>query len=72
MVSKLTMFAKRSMLLFVYKNDKEKKEFKRKINIIIGYTKNEKYPLFDYVLFKYGTTNIYIFFSLLIYFKYSN
>ena len=55
MVSKLTMFAKRSMLLFVYKNDEEKKEFKRKINIIIGYTKNERYPLFDYVLFKYGT-----------------
>ena len=55
MVSKLTMFAKRNMLLFVYKNDEEKKEFKRKINIIIGYTKNEKYPLFDYVLFKYGT-----------------
>ena len=58
MVSKLTMFVKRSILLFVYKNDEEKNEFKRKINIIIGYTKNEKYPLFDYVLFKYGT-NLY-------------
>ena len=58
MVSKLTMFAKKSILLFVYQNDKEKTEFKRKINIISGFTKNEKYPLFDYVLFKYGT-NLY-------------
>ena len=54
MVNKLTMYTKKSILLFVYKNDVEKTEYKRKINIITSFTKNEKYPLFDFVLFKYG------------------
>ena len=54
MANKLKMFAKRNILLFVYNNEQEKNDFIKKINILIGMTKNEKYPLFDYVLFKYG------------------
>ena len=54
MANKLKMFVKRNILLFVYKTEQEKNDFIKKINILIGMTKNEKYPLFDYVLFKYG------------------
>ena len=58
MANKLKMFVKRNVLLFVYKNDKEKNDFIKKINLLIGITKNDKYPLFDYVLFKFGC-NLY-------------
>ena len=58
MANKLKMFIKRNVLLFVYKNEEQKKDFIRKINILIGMTKNDKYPLFDFVLFKYGC-NLY-------------
>ena len=54
MANKLKMFVKRNILLFVYKTEQEKNDFIKKINILIGMTKNEKYPLFDYILFKYG------------------
>ena len=58
MANKLKMFVKRNVLLFLYKNDEEKNDFIKKINLLIGITKNDKYPLFDYVLFKFGC-NLY-------------
>ena len=58
MANKLNLFVKRNILLFVYQNDEQKKEFKNIINILTGISKNEKYPLFDYVLFKLGC-NLY-------------
>ena len=58
MAIKLKMFVKRNVLLFVYKDEERKNDYIRKINILIGITKNERYPLFDYVLFKYGC-NLY-------------
>ena len=58
MINQLSLFVKRNILLFVYKNDEQKSDYKRIINILIGMTKNDKYPLFDFVLFKYGC-NLY-------------
>ena len=58
MANKLNLFVKRNILLFVYQNDEQKKEYKNIINILTGISKNEKYPLFDYVLFKLGC-NLY-------------
>jgi len=58
MSSQLKAFVKRNVIFFVYKNEKEKMEYINQINSLIAMTKNDKYPLFDYVLFKYGC-NIY-------------
>ena len=58
MANQLRLFIKRNVLLFVYKNEEQKNNFKKQINILFGMTKNEKYPLFDFVLFKYGC-NLY-------------
>ena len=52
--SKLKAFIKRNVIFFVYKNIKEKKEYINQISSLIAITKNDKYPLFDYVIFKYG------------------
>ena len=54
MASKLKTFVKRNVIFFVYKNENEKKEYINQILSLIAITKNDKYPLFDYVLFKYG------------------
>ena len=58
MASKLKAFVKRNVIFFVYKNEEEKKNYIDQISSLIAITKNDKYPLFDYVLFKYGC-NIY-------------
>ena len=58
MANQLRLFIKRNVLLFVYKNEEQKNNFKKQISILFGMTKNEKYPLFDFVLFKYGC-NLY-------------
>ena len=54
MGSKLRAFIKRNCIFFVYKNEKEKKEYISQINSLIAMTKNDKYPLFDYILYKYN------------------
>ena len=54
MASKLKAYIKRNVIFFVYKNIKEKNEYINQISSLIAITKNDKYPLFDYVLFKYG------------------
>ena len=53
MESKLKTFIKRNVIFFVYKNEKEKKDFIKQISSLVAMTKNDKYPLFDYVLFKF-------------------
>ena len=58
MSSQLKAFVKRNVIFFVYKNEKEKLEYINQINSLVAMTKNDKYPLFDYVLFKYGC-NVY-------------
>jgi hypothetical protein len=54
MDSKLVSFIKRNVVFFVYKYENERKEYINQISSLIAMTKNDKYPLFDYVLFKYG------------------
>ena len=54
MASKLRAYIKRNVLFFVYKYEEEKKLYINQISSLIAMTKNDKYPLFDYVLFKYG------------------
>ena len=58
MDSKLVSFVKRNVIFFVYNSENERKEYIKQISSLIAMTKNEKYPLFDYILFKYGC-NIY-------------
>ena len=54
MASKLKNYIKRNVLFFVYKYEEEKKQYINQISSLIAMTKNDKYPLFDYVLFKHG------------------
>jgi hypothetical protein len=54
MDSKLVSFIKRNVVFFVYKYENERKEYINQISSLIAMTKNDKFPLFDYVLFKYG------------------
>ena len=54
MSSKLRAYLKRNVIFFVYKYEEEKKQYIKQISSLIAMTKNDKYPLFDYVLFKDG------------------
>ena len=54
MSSKLRAYLKRNVIFFVYKYEEEKKQYIKQISSLIAMTKNDKYPLFDYVLFKHG------------------
>ena len=75
MATKLKTFIKRNAIFFVYKYEQEKKDYIKQISSLIAMTKNDNYPLFDYVLFKFGSDIIrlsYYFKSSGIYFSDKN
>ena len=75
MATKLKTFIKRNVIFFVYRNEQEKKNYINQISSLKAMTKNDNYPLFDYVLFKYGSDIVrlsYYFKSSGIYFSDKN